>query len=72
VLSNNGEPHEGNVEEYVFVMQGPLEITVDETKHMVKPNQFIRSTANRPHQYYSSGKKAVLAKMMMFLKFWEK
>ena len=61
----NGEPHEGNVEEYVFVMQGTLEITVDETKHMVKTNQFIRFTANRPHQYYSSDKKAVLATMMI-------
>ncbi len=61
----NGEPHEGNVEEYVFVMQGTLEITIDETKHLVKTNKFIRFTANRPHQYYSSGKKAVLATMMI-------
>jgi len=42
-----------------------LKITVDETKHMVKTNQFIRFTANRPHQYCSSGKKAVLATMMI-------
>lgn len=61
----NGEPHEGNVEEYVFVMQGTLEIKIDETKHLVNANQFIRFTANRPHQYHSSGKKAVLATMMI-------
>ena len=61
----NGEPHAGNVEEYVFVMQGTLEITVDETQHLVKANQFIRFTANRPDQYYSSGKKTVLATMMI-------
>lgn len=60
-----GEPHEGNVEEYIFVTQGLLEITVEETKHRVKANQFIRFTANRPHQYRSSGKKAVLATMMI-------
>ena len=61
----NGEPHEGNVEEYVFVMQGTLQITVDETQHMVKTKQFIRFTANRSHEYYSAGKKAVLATMMI-------
>jgi len=33
-----GEPHEGNVEEYVFVMQGRLEITVEENHYSVNAN----------------------------------
>lgn len=60
-----GEPHEGNVEEYVFVLQGRLEITVEENHYTVNPNQFIRFIANRPHKYYSAGEKMVSAIMMI-------
>ncbi len=60
-----GEPHVGNVEEFIFVSQGMLEITVEETTHRVKANQFIRFTANCPHQYHSAGEKAVRATMMI-------
>ena len=60
-----GEPHEGNVEEYVFVMQGKLEITVEENLYSVGANQFIRFIANRPHQYSSVGKEMVSAIMMI-------
>jgi transcriptional regulator with XRE-family HTH domain len=60
-----GEPHEGNVEEYIFVLQGKLEITVDENHYSVKANRFIRFIANRPHSYYSAGKKMVSAIMMI-------
>ncbi len=60
-----GEPHEGNVEEYVFVLRGRLEITVDENHYTIKANQFIRFIANRPHTYYSAGKKTVSAIMMI-------
>jgi transcriptional regulator with XRE-family HTH domain len=60
-----GEPHEGNVEEYVFVMQGRLEITVEENHYSVNANQFIRFIANRPHKYFSAGKEKVSAIMMI-------
>jgi transcriptional regulator with XRE-family HTH domain len=60
-----GEPHEGNVEEYVFVMQGRLEITVEENHYSINANQFIRFVANRPHKYFSAGKKMVSAIMMI-------
>ena len=61
----DGEPHRGNVEEYVFVMQGRLEITVEENHYSVNANQFIRFIANRPHTYYSAGKEMVSAIMMI-------
>jgi len=60
-----GEPHQGKVEEYVFVMQGKLEITVEESLYRVGTNQFIRFVANRPHQYFSAGNKMVKAIMMI-------
>ena len=60
-----GEPHEGNVEEFVFVLRGKLEVTVEQNHYAVKANQFIRFTANRPHTYYSAGKKMVSAIMMI-------
>ncbi len=60
-----GEPHEGNVEEYVFVLSGKLEITVDDNHYRAKANQFMRFVANRPHTYYSAGKKMVSAIMMI-------
>lgn len=60
-----GEPHEGNVEEYVFVLRGKLEITVEENHYSVKANQFIRFIANRPHKYCSAGKKMVSAIIMI-------
>ena len=61
----DGEPHEGNVEEYVFVLQGRLEITVDDNHFTVKTNQFVQFIANRPHQYRSAGNKMVRAIMMI-------
>ena len=60
-----GEPHEGNVEEYVFVLRGRLEITVEENHYSVKPDQFIRFVANRPHKYNSAGEEMVSAIMMI-------
>ncbi len=60
-----GEPHKGNVEEYVFVIKGNLNITVEETFHPVGTNQFIRFIANRPHTYHSAGKDTVSAIMMI-------
>ena len=61
----DGEPHEGNVEEYVFVMQGKLEITVEENHYLVNANQFIRFIANRRHKYFSAGEEMVSAIMMI-------
>ena len=60
-----GEPHKGNVEEYVFVMKGNLHIAVEEALHEVKANQLIRFVADRPHTYRSTGKEAVSAIMMI-------
>ena len=61
----DGEPHTGNVEEYVFVHQGRLEITVDENRYSADADQCIRFVANRPHRYHSAGDDMVSAIMMI-------
>ena len=60
-----GEPHQGNVEEYVFVTNGTLEISVDETRHSVKRNQCIRFQADCPHKYHNSGSAMASAIMLI-------
>jgi mannose-6-phosphate isomerase-like protein (cupin superfamily) len=47
------------------VMQGKLEITVDETNYKINKDQCVRFIANRPHKYYSAGKQMVSAIMMI-------
>ena len=47
----SGEPHEGNVYEYVFVVQGQLEITVDGKQFEIKESEFLQFQANCPHSY---------------------
>lgn len=60
-----GEPHKGNVEEYVFVLKGKLDIAVEEEHYSVHANQLIRFVANRPHTYINSGNEMVSANMMI-------
>ena len=37
-----GEPHEGNVYEYVFVLKGQLEISVDGEGFKINENEFLQ------------------------------
>ena len=60
-----GEPHEGNVEEYIFVLKGSLVITVDGVGTEVKKSQFLRFQADRPHQYHCKGKQSAAAIMQI-------
>jgi len=60
-----GEPHQGNVEEYVFVTQGRLRIVVDDATYDVDTHQCVRFKADRPHTYRSMGRQTVAAIMMI-------
>ncbi|MCP4671916.1 MAG: helix-turn-helix domain-containing protein [Desulfobacula sp.] len=60
-----GEPHEGNVYEYVFVLKGEIEISVDGKKFKVKENNFLKFKANCPHEYKCIGKKMASAIMQI-------
>ena len=61
----SGEPHEGNVYEYVFVIRGALQISVEEKKFEIKENEFLQFQANCPHEYKCIGKKTASAIMQI-------
>lgn len=61
----SGEPHEGNVYEYVFVIKGQLKIKVDGKTFSINENEFLQFQANCPHDYKCIGKKMVSAIMQI-------
>ncbi|WP_300464532.1 XRE family transcriptional regulator [Desulfobacula sp.] len=61
----SGEPHEGNVYEYVFVLKGQLEISVDGKGFKINENEFLQFKANCPHDYKCIGKKMASAIMQI-------
>lgn len=58
-----GEPHEGNIYEYVYVTEGEMEVIVDGEPFLVKKNEFIKFYANCPHEYRCVGDKTATAIM---------
>ena len=42
----SGEPHEGNVYEYVFVIKGKLQISVEDKKFEISEGEFLQFQAN--------------------------
>jgi transcriptional regulator with XRE-family HTH domain len=61
----SGEPHDGNVYEYVFVLNGKLEISVDAKNFEINKNEFLKFQANYPHKYKCIGKKMASAIMQI-------
>jgi len=61
----SGEPHEGNVHEYVFVLKGQLEIRVDGKKFKINENEFLQFQASCPHEYKCMGEKMTSAMMQI-------
>ena len=60
-----GEPHEGNVYEYVFVIHGRLQISVDGKDFAINENEFLQFQANCPHAYKCLGRKTASAIMQI-------
>ena len=60
-----GEPHQGNIYEYVFVMKGTLGISIEGKMFKIKENEFFKFEANHPHEYRCIGKKMVTAIMQL-------
>ena len=61
----SGEPHEGNVNEYIYVTSGKLQVTVDGKEFEVNQQEFFRFNANCPHQYKCVGRKMASAIMQI-------
>ena len=60
-----GEPHKGNVYEYVFVIRGKLRISVGENHFELKQNEFLKFQADCAHAYQCVGKKMASAIMQI-------
>jgi transcriptional regulator with XRE-family HTH domain len=60
-----GEPHEGNVYEYLFVLKGNLTINVDGKEYTISEKEFLQFQANVPHEYRCSGKATASAIMQI-------
>lgn len=60
-----GEPHQGNVYEYVFVQKGQIEIRVDGKIFPINENEFLQFKANSPHEYKCISKKMASAIMQI-------
>jgi XRE family transcriptional regulator, regulator of sulfur utilization len=61
----SGEPHDGNVYEYVFVLNGKLEISVDAKNFEINKSEFLKFQANYPHKYKCISKKMASAIMQI-------
>lgn len=61
----SAEPHQANAEEQVFLMQGQLKISVQDTDYVVKQGNFINFQANCDHRYENFGDEMVIAIMLI-------
>ncbi|OQY54106.1 MAG: hypothetical protein B6245_21755 [Desulfobacteraceae bacterium 4572_88] len=61
----SGEPHEGNVYEYVFVLKGKIKIDVGGKTFEINESEFLQFEASCPHEYKCVGKKMASAIMQI-------
>ena len=61
----DAEPHQGNAQEYVFVVRGEIEIAVGETRYAVDGAHMLRFEANCAHRYRNTGEEMAAAIMMI-------
>ena len=59
----DGEPHQGNARETIFVLSGTIEVMIGETKPRAHKNQLIQFHAGEAHSYLNPGKKTTKALM---------
>jgi transcriptional regulator with XRE-family HTH domain len=61
----DAEPHQGNAEEHIFVVEGQIEITVGNESFDVRRENFISFQANCVHQYRNVGEQMAVAIMLI-------
>lgn len=64
-----GEPHQGEIDEYVFVTRGTLEIAVAGRVFTIQQDEFLKFHANHPHQYRCIGETSAAAIMQLSYTF---
>lgn len=63
----DGEPHEGNARETVFVIGGAIEIMLGQKRSLARAKQFVQFYAREPHRYVNAGKG--MAKLIMSIDY---
>ena len=61
----DADPHQGSTQEHVFVLRGPIDVTVDRTTYSVQTEHEIRFPANCPHGYHNPGSETAAAMMLI-------
>jgi transcriptional regulator with XRE-family HTH domain len=61
----DAEPHQGNAEEHVFVLNGELVISVGDNKSRVEKNQLLSFQADCPHSYINFERVTTTALMLI-------
>lgn len=57
----SGEPHQGNIYEYIFITQGTLKVEVEKQIFTVNEKEFLKFDASYPHIYKCVGDKMLEA-----------
>ncbi len=60
-----GEPHQGNVYEYLFVQKGELHLSIRGNVYKICEGEFLRFLASSPHEYRCFGEQMVTAIMQV-------
>lgn len=60
-----GEPHKGNVYEYLFVQKGRLHISIEGSDYEIGEGEFLRFFANSVHEYRCVGDEMATAIMQV-------
>lgn len=60
-IVQDAEPHQGNAEEHVFVLQGQIKISISDQLLEVGPKQFITFRADCEHRYQNDGEEMATA-----------
>ncbi len=67
--SHKSTPHNENVEEYIIVTEGQLEISVSEETFSLKKGNSMRFMADRPHSYINhSGSRTTFQNIILYKK----
>lgn len=60
-----GEPHTGNVWEYIFLTSGKIQLSLGEKAFQLNEGEFLQFQANIPHAYTCLSKKMATAIMQL-------
>ena len=61
-----GEPHQGNIEEKIFVINGILEMEIENENYRINAEEYIAFKADVTHIYKNKGKNTLKALMQLY------